>query len=118
VTHVPRGQEVRRRELALKYFDCSPAHVSIRVAQPADNIAQPLASSRLFELAEAAPVSLSHKDMVALSGETYRLYQESTGTIQANLTHGWLTKHSAALRLRAAPAANIETGGGRSALSL
>ncbi|MFK4502878.1 integrase [Bradyrhizobium japonicum] len=31
---------------------------------------------RLFELTEAAPTSLSHKDMVALSGETYRLYQE------------------------------------------
>jgi hypothetical protein len=31
---------------------------------------------RLFDLTEAAPISLSHKDMVALSGETYRLYQE------------------------------------------
>ena len=31
---------------------------------------------RLFEMTAAGPVSLSHKDMVALSGEAYRLYQE------------------------------------------
>lgn len=31
---------------------------------------------RLFELTEADPIHLSHKDLVALSGETYRLYQE------------------------------------------
>lgn len=34
---------------------------------------------RLFELSEAEPVSLSHKDMVALSGGTYLLYQEIHG---------------------------------------
>ena len=34
---------------------------------------------RLFELTEAAPVRLSHKDMVALSGGTYLLYQEVHG---------------------------------------
>lgn len=31
---------------------------------------------RLFELTEADPIHLSHKDLVALSGETYRLYQQ------------------------------------------
>ena len=41
------------------------------------------------------PFASITKDMVALSGEMCRLYQESTGTIWANLTHGWLTKHSA-----------------------
>ncbi|MGO4712529.1 hypothetical protein [Bradyrhizobium sp. 2TAF24] len=34
---------------------------------------------RLFELTEADPVRLSHKDLVALSGETYRLYNEIHG---------------------------------------
>ncbi|MET4835486.1 integrase [Bradyrhizobium japonicum] len=34
---------------------------------------------RLFELTEADPVSLSHKDMVALSGGTYLIYQEIHG---------------------------------------
>lgn len=34
---------------------------------------------RLFELTEADPVTLSHKDMVALSGGTYLLYQEIHG---------------------------------------
>jgi integrase len=34
---------------------------------------------RLFELTETDPVSLSHKDMVALSGGTYLLYQEIHG---------------------------------------
>lgn len=34
---------------------------------------------RLFELTEADPVSLSHKDMVALSGGTYLIYQEVHG---------------------------------------
>lgn len=34
---------------------------------------------RLFELTEAQPTSLSHKDLVALSGETYLLYQEIHG---------------------------------------
>lgn len=31
---------------------------------------------RLFELTEAEPVTLSHKALVALSGETYRIYNE------------------------------------------
>jgi hypothetical protein len=34
---------------------------------------------RLFELSEADPVNLSHKDMVALSGGTYPLYQAIHG---------------------------------------
>lgn len=34
---------------------------------------------RLFELTEAEPVNLSHKDMVALSGAAYRLYTEIHG---------------------------------------
>ena len=34
---------------------------------------------RLFELTEAETVSLSHRDMVALSGGTYLLYQEIHG---------------------------------------
>lgn len=34
---------------------------------------------RLFELTEADPISLSHKDMVALSGGTYLIYQEIHG---------------------------------------
>lgn len=34
---------------------------------------------RLFDMTAAGPVSLSHKDMVALSGEAYRLYQEVHG---------------------------------------
>jgi integrase len=34
---------------------------------------------RLFELTEADPVSLSHRDMVALSGGTYLIYQEIHG---------------------------------------
>lgn len=34
---------------------------------------------RLFELTAAAPTHLSHKDMVALSGEVYRLYNEIHG---------------------------------------
>lgn len=34
---------------------------------------------RLFELTEADPVSLSHRDMVALSGGTYLVYQEIHG---------------------------------------
>jgi integrase len=34
---------------------------------------------RLFELTEAPPVNLSHKDLVALSGGAYRLYTEIHG---------------------------------------
>ena len=34
---------------------------------------------RLFELSEADPITLSHRDMVALSGGTYLLYQEIYG---------------------------------------
>jgi hypothetical protein len=34
---------------------------------------------RLFKLTEADPVSLSHRDLVALSGGTYLLYQEIHG---------------------------------------
>ena len=34
---------------------------------------------RLFELTEADPVSLSHRDMVALSEGTYLIYQEVHG---------------------------------------
>ncbi|UWU75467.1 hypothetical protein N2603_36465 [Bradyrhizobium huanghuaihaiense] len=34
---------------------------------------------RLFELTEAEPIHLSYKELVALSGETYRLYNEIHG---------------------------------------
>ncbi|OAF14570.1 hypothetical protein AXW67_17635 [Bradyrhizobium neotropicale] len=57
---------------------------------------------RLFDLTEAAPISLSHKDMVALSEETYRLYQEIHRDIPANLTHGCITRLSVARRLKVA----------------
>jgi hypothetical protein len=66
---------------------------------------------RLFDLTEAAPVRLSHKDMVALSGETYRLYNEIHGD-KPGEPSGWAyhrALHRAALegRIKNAPPAAL-----------
>ncbi|WP_456736413.1 MULTISPECIES: tyrosine-type recombinase/integrase [unclassified Bradyrhizobium] len=64
---------------------------------------------RLFELTEATPTSISHKDMVALSGETYRLYQEihrdNPGEPDAWMYHKAFTRAALEGRIQNAPPA-------------
>ncbi|QPF85517.1 hypothetical protein IC762_04065 [Bradyrhizobium genosp. L] len=66
---------------------------------------------RLFDLTEAPPISLSHKDMVALSGETYRLYQEihrdNPGEADAWMYHKALSRAALEGRVRKPPPAAL-----------
>ncbi|WP_316228281.1 hypothetical protein [Bradyrhizobium sp. SZCCHNR1039] len=77
---------------------------------------------RLFELTAAEPVSISHKNMVALSGETYRLYNEihgdNPGEPSAWAYHKAL--HRAALegRIKSPPPAALTPNEGATAIEL
>lgn len=66
---------------------------------------------RLFELTEADPVHLSHKDLVALSGETYRLYQDihnnEPGEPNAWIYHKALSRAVLEGRIANAPPATL-----------
>lgn len=57
-------------------FSLETADEAIASARHADALEH---LHRLFDLTAAAPITLSHRDMVALSGETYRLYCEVHG---------------------------------------
>ncbi|MCA1397472.1 hypothetical protein [Bradyrhizobium sp. BRP56] len=77
---------------------------------------------RLFELTEAAPVSLSHKDMVALSGETYRLYQEihrdNPGEPDAWMYHKALSRAALEGRIKNPPPAALMPNEANTAIDL
>jgi integrase len=66
---------------------------------------------RLFELTEAEPVNLSHYDMVAFSGETYRLYQEihrdNPGEPDAWMYHKALSRAALEGRIKSPPPAAL-----------
>lgn len=77
---------------------------------------------RLFELTEAAPVSLSHKDMVAMSGETYRLYQEihrdNPGEPDAWMYHKALSRAALEGRIKNPPPAALMPNEANTAIEL
>ncbi|MBP2431512.1 hypothetical protein [Bradyrhizobium elkanii] len=77
---------------------------------------------RLFDLTEAAPISLSHKDMVALSGETYRLYQEihrdNPGEPDAWMYHKALSRAALEGRIMKPPPAALMPNEATTALEL
>ncbi|MBR1325740.1 hypothetical protein [Bradyrhizobium ottawaense] len=77
---------------------------------------------RLFELTEAAPTSLSHKDMVALSGETYRLYQEihrdNPGEPDAWMYHKALSRAALEGRIKNPPPAALMPNEASTAIEL
>ncbi|WP_038378660.1 hypothetical protein [Bradyrhizobium elkanii] len=77
---------------------------------------------RLFDLTEAPPISLSHKDMVALSGETYRLYQEihrdNPGEADAWMYHKALSRAALEGRIKNPPAATLMPSEEHSAIEL
>ncbi len=77
---------------------------------------------RLFELTEAAPTSLSHKDMVALSGETYRLYQEihrdNPGEPDAWMYHNALSRAALEGRIKNPPPAALMPNEASTAIEL
>jgi hypothetical protein len=77
---------------------------------------------RLFELTEAEPVNLSHKDMVALSGAAYRLYNEihadNPGEPGAWTYHKSLTRASLEGRIQNPPPAALTPDGASAALKL
>lgn len=66
---------------------------------------------RLFELTESNAIHLSHKDLVALSGETYRLYQEihsnEPGEPSAWMYHKALSRAVLEGRIATAPPATL-----------
>lgn len=77
---------------------------------------------RLFDLTEAAPISLSHKDMVALSGETYRLYQEihrdNPGEPDAWMYHKALSRAALEGRVKNPPPAALMPNEANTAIEL
>lgn len=77
---------------------------------------------RLFELTEAAPTSLSHKDLVALSGETYRLYQEihrdNPGEPDAWMYHKAFTRAALEGRIQNPPPAALMPNEANAAIGL
>ncbi|WP_354098054.1 hypothetical protein [Bradyrhizobium sp. S3.2.12] len=77
---------------------------------------------RLFDLTEAAPTSLSHKDMVALSGETYRLYQkihrDNPGEPDAWMYHKALSRAALEGRVRNPPPAALMPDEANTAIEL
>ncbi|MGY3369905.1 integrase [Bradyrhizobium sp. GM2.4] len=77
---------------------------------------------RLFELTEADSVHLSHKDLVALSGETYRLYQEihtnEPGEPNAWMYHKALSRAVLEGRISNAPPATLMPNEASTAIEL
>lgn len=77
---------------------------------------------RLFELTEADPIHLSHKDLVALSGETYRLYQEihsnEPGEPNAWMYHKALSRAALEGRIANAPPAVLVPNEANTAIEL
>lgn len=77
---------------------------------------------RLFDLTDAAPISLSHKDMVALSGETYRLYQEihrdNPGEADEWMYHKALTRAALEGRIKNPPPATLMPDEAKTAIEL
>jgi integrase len=77
---------------------------------------------RLFDLTEAAPISLSHKDMVALSGETYRLYQQihrdNPGEPDAWMYHKALSRAALEGRVKNPPPAALMPNEANTAIDL
>lgn len=77
---------------------------------------------RLFELSAAPPLTLTHREMVALSGETYRLYvevhEDNPGEPGKWQYHKALSRAALEGRIQDAPAATLKVDDTAAAMTL